>query len=140
MNDQLEQNKAVVRQLFDAIDAKDKESFLQAEHPEFSLAFTGVAEPLDRESHFAMALMHGRTYSDMKHQPEFQLAEGDYVVTKGIITGTNDGAYQGHPATGRRIRVPFVCICQMKEGRIIAIDSMFDRMAEREQLYGMEQE
>jgi predicted ester cyclase len=138
MSKQQEKNKAVVRQLFAAIDAKDKERFLKAEHPDFSLAFTGIEKPLGREDHFAMALMHSQAYSDMKHQPEFQLAEGDYVVTKGTITGTNDGTYHGRPATHRKIWVPFVCICKMKEGRIVAIDSMFDQMAEQKQLYGQE--
>lgn len=135
MNKVYEQNKRTVRALFRAIDEKDKDRFMAAEHPDFSLQFPGLAEPLRREGHWQMALQHGQAYSNMQHIPEFQIVEANYVVTKGIITGTNDGSYHGRPATYRKIRVPFICICTMKDGKIIAIESLFDTLAEYNQLY-----
>ena len=131
-----EMNKKCVRDLFEAIDSKNKEKFMECEHPDFALTFPGYDKVLDSEGHWQMAGMHGTAYSDMKHIPEEQYAEGDYVVTFGHITGTNDGPYHGKPATKNAINIRFVTICKMKEGKIVSIDSMFDSMAEYEQLYG----
>lgn len=133
---QLELNKKVVVDLFAAIDAGDKEKFMECEHPDFALQFTGIDGILDREGHWKMAGMHGTAYSDMAHIPEFQVAEGDVVITRGRIEGTNDGPYHGRPATGNKINIKFACTAYFKDGKIINIDSMFDTGAEYQQLYG----
>lgn len=134
--EQLELNKETVRKLFAAIDANDKEAFIACEHPEFSLQFTGFDKPMDREQHWEMAGMERKAFPDMHHIPEYQVAEGDQVVTRGHIEGTNLGDHFGKPATGKKINITFINFCTMKDGKIYRINSVFDEMAQHVQLYG----
>ena len=51
---------------------------------------------------------------------EFQVAEGERVVTRHTITATHQGEYLGVPPTGKRVTITNVCIDTVRDGRIVA--------------------
>jgi predicted ester cyclase len=63
------------------------------------------------------------------------IAEDDKVVGRFTCSATHQGAWRGHPATGRRFeRVDEVSIFRFREGRIVAVWSLEDTLARLEQL------
>jgi predicted ester cyclase len=47
------------------------------------------------------------------------IAEGDCVVTKKTFTGTHTADFGAVPATGRRVRLQYVDIMRVRDGRIV---------------------
>ena len=133
-NSVLDTNKMLVKQLFAAIDVGDEAAFMALLHPDHYVEISGSQRIPSREKHWQMAQGHKSVYSDMHHIPEMQYAEGDQVVTRGRITGTNDGPYYGNPPTGKKIDIAFINICRIVDNRICGIYSLFDLDMERKQL------
>lgn len=50
---------------------------------------------------------------------EDQIAEGDTVVTRWTVRGTQDGELMGIPPTGKRVSVPGVVIDRLADGRLV---------------------
>lgn len=45
------------------------------------------------------------------------IAEGDKVVTRGYWTGTHDGPFMGVAPTGKRVKLPYIDIWTVNDGR-----------------------
>ena len=58
-------------------------------------------------------------FPDFKVTIEDQLAEGDKVTTRGVMTGTHDGVWQGVPPTGKPMRSTFIFIHRLKDRKIV---------------------
>lgn len=58
-------------------------------------------------------------FPDLTYQVDFQLAEGDLVATRFTATGTQRGAFQGIPPTGRRVTYTGIDINRIAGGKII---------------------
>ena len=56
--------------------------------------------------------------SDSEFTVEQMVAEGDTVVIRGVLKGTNDGEISGNPATGKQFARTYVGIYQFKDGKI----------------------
>ena len=130
----LEKNKEVVRNLFASIDRLDFDAVMEILHPDHKLEYPGNDELISREGHCKLIEAHHVGYSDMKHIPEQQISEGDWVVTRGTITGTNDGPLHGNPPTGRKVNVPFINISRIVDGRICGTFTLLDVVANQKQL------
>ena len=50
---------------------------------------------------------------------EDQIAEGDKVVSRGVMTGTHTGEWKGIPPTGNKINYSFIFIERVKEGKLV---------------------
>jgi predicted ester cyclase len=63
---------------------------------------------------------------------------GDVVVEEGTFTGTHEGVLHGPigdvPPTGRLVRIGYIQVLRFRDGKHIAFDLMFDRLAMLEQL------
>jgi len=57
-------------------------------------------------------------FPDLSTRMDFQLAEGDRVVTFKTLSGTHMGQFYGIPATRRRVKYPFVDILRVIDGKI----------------------
>jgi steroid delta-isomerase-like uncharacterized protein len=58
-------------------------------------------------------------FSDFKITVTDQIAEGDKVVTRAIITGTHTGEFQGRPASGNHVKVGVIAIDRISNGKIM---------------------
>jgi len=118
----LEQNKAVVRDFIERINAGDLEG--GAAH---------VAE--DLVNHAAIPSAQGRAglvtiftklrvgFPDLKLTTQEMMTDGDKVIVRGKMTGTNSGpinmAVMPFPATGKSIEVDHIHIYRVAGGQIV---------------------
>ncbi|MBK8905383.1 MAG: ester cyclase [Anaerolineaceae bacterium] len=58
-------------------------------------------------------------FPDMRVTVEDVLAEGDKVVTRGFFTGTHLGVFNGIPATGKEVKVPYLDIWRLENGTAV---------------------
>ena len=56
------------------------------------------------------------------------ITEGDLVVTRWHLTGTNSGSYLSYPATGRSISIEGVSIDRIENGQIVSGFDAWDQL------------
>ncbi len=80
-----------------------------------------------------MAAFHA-AFPDGHYTIEDQVAEGDRVVVRWTLRGTQSGEFQGRPATGKTFTVTGISIFQIARGKIQEITVNMDRFGMMEQL------
>ena len=73
-------------------------------------------------------------FSDLHFHVEEIIAEGERVVTRWRLTGTHDGEFLGHPATGKKVDVDGVSIDTIREGIVVSGFDAWDALSFRQQL------
>lgn len=81
----------------------------------------------------SMAKFHA-AFPDLRFTLEDQIAEGDRIVVRWSMRGTNTGEFQGKPATGKAISVTGTSTFRLAGGRIREIWVNMDRLGLMEQL------
>jgi len=69
-----------------------------------------------------------RAFSDFSLTIEALVVAGDTVWIRNLATGTNDGPYMGHAATGRRFRAEVFDVLRVVEGRVVEHWGVPDRL------------
>ena len=118
----LEENKALVRRYFQAIDeaceagnADIIDDFLAPDFVEHD-PFPGIPPTRDGWKQAFMAFVTG---APGYHVVEDLIAEDDKVVGRITAYGTHTGDLFGIPATGKEIRVSGIAIWRIRDGRIV---------------------
>lgn len=57
-------------------------------------------------------------FSDRVYLTDKFLADGDWAACFGTLEATHTGTFMGIPATGKRVRIPYMDFWQVKDGRI----------------------
>ncbi len=73
-------------------------------------------------------------FPDFKIEMKERIGDGEQFFTEWICTGTQNGEYQGIPATGRRVEITGATVSRIKSGRIAEERVYFDRLAMLQQL------
>jgi steroid delta-isomerase-like uncharacterized protein len=73
-------------------------------------------------------------FPDLRVTLEDIVAEGDRVMTRGYFTGTHKGAFMGIPPTGKTVRVSYMDVWRLEDGRIAENWVQLDMMALAQQL------
>jgi steroid delta-isomerase-like uncharacterized protein len=73
----------------------------------------------DREGLRQFVAMIHSAFPDWHETIEDVIAEEDRVVLRGIIRGTQRGAYLGMPPTGQQIQMPSIFIFRLVDGKIV---------------------
>lgn len=115
-----EENKALMRrfyaELFDeknigAIDDYLADSFVDHDPgPEQKPGTNGVKESLQ---------VYLRALPDLQLDVDFQVAEGDLVVSRLTMSGTQTGDFPGLPATGRAVKFTVMDAARIVNGKIV---------------------
>jgi steroid delta-isomerase-like uncharacterized protein len=63
--------------------------------------------------------MNRAAFPDMRVEVEDQVAEGDKVTTRWIVTMTHEGELGGTVATGRRVTVRGITIERFEDGKVV---------------------
>jgi len=113
-----EANKKLVRELFAAIDAHDKDAMFALLHEDYSMNLTGGGEPRDKEQHWLFASAMKAAFGDMVHRPDIQVAEGDLVFSQ----------------TGRAFEAQFMNKVRVRDGKIVELMSLIDTVTLSKQL------
>lgn len=72
---------------------------------------------LDGRKQFVASVL--AAFSDYHAEIQEVIAEGDKVVARVLWTGTQDGPYQGRPATGKRLRFSTADFFRMENGKFV---------------------
>jgi steroid delta-isomerase-like uncharacterized protein len=132
----LEENKAVVQRLFDAINNGDLDELPQVVAPDVvdhnAVIFMQPEGPGGMQEGIRMLL---RGFPDLHLTTQELLAEGDQVVARFTMSGTNTGDYRGLPApTQQRFQSEAITIMRIADGRVAEIRGTADRLGMLTQL------
>ncbi len=58
------------------------------------------------------------TFTDRDYKTEHFMADGEWAACFGHIEATHSGTFMGIPATGKRVKIPYMDFWHVKDGRI----------------------
>lgn len=129
-----EENKELVRRAAVAQDRGDIEGFLALLAPTYRLYFPGQPTALDRDGHAQVVQSFRAAFPDGEHEFLDQIAEGDRVVSRGVWRGTHSGAFNGIPASGRRVVLDWIMVARITAGRLSEARLSADMLGMMQQL------
>ena len=98
------------------LDVIDHNKIIHGEADEPGAAFDGIRDQL-------------AAFGEFHAEPQQLIAEGDTVVARMVVTGTNTGSHIRMPEpTGRSFSIEQIWILTLREGRISEIRAVSDRL------------
>jgi steroid delta-isomerase-like uncharacterized protein len=119
-----EQNKAIVRRYFEAVNTRDVKVYDQIVDP--AVIFHGMeVSSGDQLKEKAREIL--TAFPDMSLTMEHLVAEGDKVAARVVARGTHTGVFEGIPATGRTIEdIAETDVFRIRDGRIVEVWHLYD--------------
>jgi hypothetical protein len=135
---ELTSNKEIFGRLHEALNSRDAE-LISTAIDELVEPDVLIRTPLPIKETGAAALKQVwatlmRAYPDLQVAVEDLIAEGDKLVIRNVVTGTNLGEYMGRPATGKSVTYNEVIIFRFANGRIVETWGVVDVLAQLRQL------
>ena len=113
-----EENKAIIRRGFEAMNAKDLAVFEQIMAPNYVNHDMPAPAP-GPEGFKQVVEMFFAAFPDMRITLEAQLGDGPLVANLGTMTGTHQGEFMGIAATGKQVTVPFMDLWRLENGKAV---------------------
>ena len=128
-----EQNKALAKRAFEELLSKGRFELAEQLYAK-DFVNHGIHRDISlAEDQAALKGWH-QAFSDISIVPEKLIAEGDLVTIYWIARGTNTGAGNGLPATGKRAEIAGITIWRIVDGKIKEEWSAFDQLSLMQQL------
>jgi predicted ester cyclase len=128
------ENKEFVRKYY-RIDGRTEagiKQYLDAHDPEYKahsvMGDMNLAQA--KQTNFVMLA----AFPDLKFEIDDIFAEGDRVVVRYTMVGTNQGSYMGAAPTGKKVSLNGICIYKIAGGRLVESWQVFDRLSLMQQL------
>jgi predicted ester cyclase len=112
------QNEAIVRQVFEAIDAQDFIRFQELLAPGLIGHYSGPQEDLTVDSTIQLIKTFYQAFPDYSHSVEDVFAKGDRVAIRILQQATQKAEFQGIPP-GNEISYYQISIMQVKDGKVM---------------------
>jgi steroid delta-isomerase-like uncharacterized protein len=133
-----EANKAAIRSFHDATNSDDPERISEAVD-ELVEPDAVIRTPLPIAVTGAQALKEVfirllQVFPDLKVTIEDLIAEGDKVVSRNTVTGTQLGDYMGHAPTGKTVTYNEIFIFRFADGRIAETWGVVDVLSQMRQV------
>lgn len=131
------ENKAIVQQVYEAINANTLDNLDAlivvdvADHnpsPGIAPGLAGTKQTLS---------MYHAVFSDLQVRAEDMIANGDKVVARLSVNGTNTGEFMGLPPTGKEVMMSGIEMFRLADGKIVERWAEFDMMSLMQQLGAM---
>ena len=133
-----EQNKGIVRRLYEEFNKGNVEIFKDLYAPDYSFySPSNSPKPRSREETIESATMIFRAFPDSVWNIEELFAVRDRVIVRFVYRGTNEGEFMGIPPTGNKIEVSGIIIIRIENGKILEEWEDADTLGFMQQL-GME--
>ena len=131
-------NKATVRRFHEATNSGDLELISKTIDDVFA-PDAMIRTPLPIKTSGAQAIKEVFTrllavYPDLRVEIKDLVAEGDKVVSRNTVTGTQLGDYLGHPPTGKRVTYNEIFIMRFAGGRIVETWGVVDVLSQMKQI------
>jgi predicted ester cyclase len=129
-NSQLDANKAVVMRAWEGFNSGDLD-VLNEVFDESYIELTPYGKVEQGGPDRAIQAYHWMrsVFGDIHFEVEQMMAEGDFVFSRAMATGTHVGEFMGVPATGRPVRFAAVVVSQISDGKHVKDWSFIDTMA-----------
>ncbi len=130
-----EENKAIIRQF--AEEGLNKHNFDAIERllaPNYTNYFPGAPSPLNTNSFRQATDELFTAFPDLHLELHEMIAEGDAVAARYTMRGTQQGPFQGMPATGKTISVGGTAFYHVKDGKMVDDYPGFDALTMMQQL------
>lgn len=132
-----EQNKATVREVFNAIDSGDLDKLGSLLSDDFALYSPGSPQPWRKEALYKARNTHFAAFPDWIHKIEIMVAEGDKVAVKLTQYGTHTAMYKGIEPTNKYVTVAATQVMMIVNGKVKEWWALEDNLGLMTQL-GME--
>src|SRR5262245_38713794 len=120
MNMSTEQNKALLRRLFDEGVNQNKLTDLdELIAPDFVNYDAPPGTLHGPEGMRQLVAMFRTAFPDLHVTFEQELADGDYVIHRGYVTGTHQGEFLGIPPTGKPVKIKTLDIWRVVKGKAV---------------------
>ncbi len=129
-----EENKAIVRGLYEGFNTGDLDRVVEASAPDFVNHSAPRGIPPTREGWKQLLNMFRAAFPDIHFDLEHEIAEGDLVTTRFTGHGTHQGEIMGIPATGKEVAFSGIVILRFADGKIVERWEEFDVMGMMVQL------
>ena len=115
----LEDNKRLVRQLFEAVNTKNVDAVddLMVENYQDNDAYPG--QPQGREGYKQIGAYLLSAFPDSQLTIQDIMAEGDKVVVRSTWSGTHQGEFMGIAATGKQVSTTAINIYRIENGKLV---------------------
>ena len=115
----VEQNKANIRRGFEeGINQNKLQLFEEVLAPTY--VNHSMPAPVPGPEGFRMVIgMFRAAFPDLHITLEEVLGEGDKVATRGYFTGTHQGEFNGIPATGKQVKVSYIDLWRLENGKAV---------------------
>src|SRR5881409_3213690 len=128
-----EENKAIARRAFEEILSQGRFEVAEQLYAK-DFVNHGIHRNASLEEDQAALKGWHQAFSDIVISPEKLIAEGDLVTIYWIARGTNTGAGNGLPATGKKVELAGITIWRILDGKIKEEWSALDRLSMMQQL------
>lgn len=117
----------VVGRYFEAWNKHDPQAIMECFARDGVYTSPAVPEGLNgiALSIFTTAFFH--SFSNVKFQILKTIADGNQVAVEWVMIATNDGGFQGEPATGNTVKVPGTEILELENGKVRSARTYYDR-------------
>jgi steroid delta-isomerase-like uncharacterized protein len=132
-----EQNKAVARQLHEALDSQNVNRLIELLAPGAVIHGAVPQEDLTAENAAQFLRPFYQAFPDLNHSIEDIFAKEDKVVARVLIQATHKAELMGIPSTGNRVKYYQITILQILDGKIKEGWRITDSLGMMQQL-GME--
>lgn len=133
-----EANKQVMEQFIRFINTGDRTVGEAIISPDVIFYAPTSPEPLRGvDGYIAVLDMMRGAMPDVRWEAEEFIAEGDKVMIRFTMSGTQTGPFMGMPATGKAVEVTAMNIYQLKDGKIIREHGLPDLFTMLQQLGAM---
>ena len=78
--------------------------------------------------------MFRTAFPNMRATPEQVFAEGDTVISRGLWEGTHEGVFQGVLPTSAQVRVPYIDIWRIEDGKFVETWMQMDMLSLTQQI------
>jgi steroid delta-isomerase-like uncharacterized protein len=129
-----EQNKAIDRRFYELLLTGDLSVADEIVALNYVNNNPAPGETPGREGLKGFATVFSKAFPDLRVNLEDQIAEGDLVVARFIMTGTHQGEFMGVPATGKPIKMTGIGIHRITGGQIQEGWLNFDALGLMQQL------
>lgn len=114
-----EENKALVRSLFDAVNTKNVNAVDELMLTDYVDNDAYPGQPQGREGYKQIFAYLLSAFPDSHLKIEDIVAEGDKVVVRSTWTGTHQGEFMGLAATGKQVSTTAINIYRIENGKLV---------------------
>jgi predicted ester cyclase len=136
----IEENKRVIRRMFEVIETGNFEAFDELMDPNFVYRSTAGEEVHGRDAMKDFLKMYYEAFSNFEMELQSLVAEGDTIFFTYRQRGRHNGNFWGIEATNKVTDIVITARVQFKGGKVLEVFETFDSLQLLNQLDALPQE